>query len=81
MVLKWVGVALLVVACRLAGRYMGPIPFGYRAYASRWEAADDRSPGYRCNSSVHGMLFSSFTQALPVGNSNSFRDAGFISAE
>ncbi len=51
------------------------------------EAADDCSPEswadpeYRRNSSVHGMLLSSLVQAPPDGNSNSFRDSGFISAE
>jgi hypothetical protein len=51
------------------------------------EAAGDRSPEsgtdpeYRCYSPVHRMLFSSVAQALPAGNSNSFSDSGFISAE
>ena len=51
------------------------------------EAADDSSPQswadpeYRCDSPVHGMLLSSLVQAPPDGNSNSFRDSGFISAE
>src|SRR5215203_3017073 len=51
------------------------------------EAPGDRSPEsgadpeYRCHSPVHGMLLSSVAQAPPEGNSNSFRDSGFISAE
>jgi hypothetical protein len=38
-------------------------------------------PEYRCHPPVHRMLLSSVSQALPDGNSNSFRDSGFISAE
>jgi hypothetical protein len=65
------------------------LPAGYHrdreAFAG--ETAGDRSPESwadpedRRNSSVHGILVSSVGQALPDGNSNLFRDSGFISAE
>jgi hypothetical protein len=48
---------------------------------ARVEEIEGDSPEYGRHSPVHVTLLSSVAQALPAGNSNSFRDSGFISAE
>ena len=58
-------------------------PRGHAPYVrAEWlEETVWADPEYGRHSPVHGTLLSWVAQALPAGNSNSFRDSRFISEE
>jgi hypothetical protein len=58
-------------------------PRGHAPYVrAEWlEETVWADPEYGCHSPYHGTLLSWVAQALPAGNSNSFRDSRFISEE